>query len=97
MAKFEVREVFRLSSRGQLVIAGIAIEGTVATGMNARVWLDGGAYWSLPIEAVEYIDRPALKESLIGLVCPESHPSDAEVCQTLCPLGTVIEIAEPST
>jgi hypothetical protein len=77
-----------------MVIAGVIIEGNVVAGMKALVWLDGQAFWSLPIESVEYIDRPALKESLIGLVCTESDPGDAEACQTLCPLGTLIDIAE---
>jgi hypothetical protein len=94
MAKFEVREVFRLPQRGELVIAGKVTEGSVSAGMSALVWLDGGAFWDLPLRSVEYIDRVAVGESLVGLVCAELTEGDAEVCSELCPAGSVIEIQE---
>jgi len=94
MSKLEVREVFRLPQRKQFVIAGVVAEGVMREGMNALVWLDGGAYWSIPVLSVEFIDRLLVTESLIGLVCAEQDTSDAATCQELCPFGTVIEVRE---
>jgi len=94
MSKLEVREVFRLSQRKQFVIAGVVVEGVMRQGMNALIWLDGEAYWAIPVLSVEFIDRLLVTESLVGLVCAEQDASDAATCQELCPLGTVIEIRE---
>lgn len=94
MAKFEVREVFRLPQRGELVIAGKVMEGSVSAGMSALIWLDGGAFWDLPVRSIEYIDRLAVGESLVGLVCADLSKEDAEVCSELCPAGSVIEVQE---
>jgi hypothetical protein len=94
MTKFEVREVFRLQSRRQVVIAGITLEGNARAGMHARVWLDSQAYWILKIESVEFIDRFQPQETLVGLLCNEQDPSDAETCGALCPMGTIIELTE---
>ena len=77
MAKLVVHEVFRLPSRGQFVIAGRVLEGSIDPGMRALVWLDGQAFWSIPIRAVEFIDRIAIRESLVGLVCDETADGDA--------------------
>ena len=93
MAKLEMHEVFRLPSRGQFVIAGRLLEGSIDPGMRALVWLDGQAFWSIPIRAVEFIDRIAIRESLVGLVCDETADEDAETCHALSPVGTVIEIS----
>jgi len=62
--------------------------------MNALVLLDSGLYWRIPIAAVEFIDRIASKESLVGLVCPEKTAEDAELCYGLCEIGTEIEVTE---
>ena len=92
MAKFEVREVFRLIQRCELVIAGKVLEGSVNAGMSALVWLDGGAFWDLPVRSVEFVDRIAVGESVVCLVCAELTEGDAEVCSELCPAGSVIEV-----
>jgi hypothetical protein len=94
MARFEVKEVFRLSTRQQLVIAGSVLEGSACKGMSARIWLDGDAFWVLPIDAVEVLDRRPGKETLTALVCDERDPEAAAWCNGLCPEGTVIDLIE---
>jgi hypothetical protein len=93
MAKVEVRFAFRLATRKQFVIACVMVEGTVSAGMRALIWVDGEAYWAIPILSVEFIDRIASKESFVGLVCAEQREDDAEIVQELCSSGTVIEVA----
>jgi len=61
--------------------------------MNVLVLLDSKLYWRIPIAAIEFVDG---KESLVGLVCPETTAEDAELCYGLCEMGTEIEIAEAS-
>ncbi|WMW79707.1 hypothetical protein RF679_13735 [Undibacterium cyanobacteriorum] len=97
MAKFEVREVFRLPQRGELVIAGKITEGTVQVGMSAYVWLDGGLYWDLPVRSIEFLDRVSVGESLISLVCRENTEYDAELCSELCPIGSIIDVTDASS
>lgn len=94
MAKFGVREVLWLRGRGELVLVGDVTEGTVSTGMHALVWLDSGAYWVLSVTSVEFIDRLAVGESLVGLVCGGYNEEDARACAELCPPGEVIEVKE---
>jgi hypothetical protein len=95
MARFEVKEVFPLSTRRKLVMAGTVLEGDVCKGMSAQIWLDGEAFWVLPIDSVEVIDRPA-SETLTGLVCAEQDGEAVALCKDLCPPGTVISVAEAS-
>lgn len=94
MAKFDVREVFWLASRSELVFAGNIIEGTISAGMQALVWLDSKAYWALPIHSVEFIDRISVGESLVVLVCAGQSEEDAKICSELCLPGDVIEVTE---
>jgi hypothetical protein len=94
MASFEVREVFRLPSRNEFVIAGTIIEGTIIPSMVVSVWMDSKLYWHIPVKSIEYIDRIALNESLVGLVCTETNPNEALLCSDLCPLGAVVEVKE---
>lgn len=94
MAKFSVREVLWLQSRRELVLVGTIAEGMVSAGMQALVWLDGKAYWALPVTSVEFIDRLAVGESFVGLVCAGQTEDDARNCSELCLPGDVIEVAE---
>jgi hypothetical protein len=94
MAKFEVREVFRLASRGEFAIAGIVTEGKVRPGMGASIWIDSELFWNIPIARIEYIDRIALRESLVALVCEEQNLEEALLCSDFCPLGAVIEVKD---
>ncbi|WP_395669762.1 hypothetical protein [Rhodoferax sp.] len=96
MAKFGVREVHWLQGRGELVIAGNIMEGNVSAGMQALVWLDSKAYWALPVTSVEFIDRHAVGESLVGLVCAGQDEEAARTCAELCLPGDVIEVTEES-
>jgi hypothetical protein len=92
MSKFKVDEVLRLPSRGEVVFAGSVIEGRVAPGMRVRLELQEGLYTTIQIKSVEFIDRIALKQSLLGLLCAERSEKDADVYADLCPSGTVIEV-----
>ena len=92
MATFEVLRVFRLPSREAYVIAGRIIEGTVRAGMFAQVLVDGQLYWSIPIQAIEFVDDISANESKIGLVCQERSAEEFPWAEGLCPPGARIEI-----
>lgn len=94
MAKFTVREVLWLQGRNELLLAGSISEGTVLAGMQALVWLDSKAFWAIPVTSVEFIDRPSVGETLVGLVCAGQTADDAKVCAELCLPGDVIEVAD---
>jgi len=92
MARFEVQEIFRLSSRRQVVVAGAIVDGSIRQGQKILFPLQDGLYCSAVITSVEYIDRPAFKESLVALVCNENDPQEAELYAGLCSPGTVISV-----
>ena len=92
MSRFEVREVFRLTSRKQIFIAGIILEGSVRVGDTVLFDLQEGLCCSAEIIGVEYLDRVAMSESLVCLVFAERDPNEATVYSTLCPSGTLITI-----
>lgn len=71
MAMFEVHEVFRLPARQLVVIAGKLLEGKVAAGMEVRFELQPSLSCSALVKSVEFIDRVAAQESLVGLVFSE--------------------------
>lgn len=95
-SRFEVREVFRLRSRQQIVIAGVILEGLVRIGDIALFELHEGLHCSAEIIAVEYLDRRAVSDSLVCLALTESDPAQAALYASLCPLGSVLKI-EPRT
>ncbi len=94
MARFEVREVFRLSRLNKFVFAGDIVEGTVAAGMTARVWLDGSAFCVLRVESVEYVDSIATGDTMVGLVFHEGNERQSEFYSDLCSMGTIIELTD---
>ena len=85
MAKFQVHEVFRLPIRQQFVMAGTIVEGVVRPGKHAMIILQDKLTWSIPIAAVEFIDRlaSAPEKSLVGLVFAEQSSEDASLPGTL--------------
>ncbi len=92
MASFEICEVIRLPSRNEFVITGTIADGEISPGMVVSIWIDSKLYWNIPVKSIEYIDRLALNETLVGLVCSESNPNEALLCSDLCPLGTIVEV-----
>jgi hypothetical protein len=98
MARFEVRAMFRLSLGPSIVFAGRILEGTVQSSMWVRLEGRSGSPVMCQVKSVEFIDRPSVGESLVGLVCAESNPEDAGRYADLCPPGTVIDVTdqEPS-
>ena len=99
MAKFQVHEVFRLPIRQQFVMAGTIVEGVVRPGKHAMIILQDKLTWSIPIAAVEFIDRlaSAPEQSLVDLVFADQSSEDAYLCQGLCEVGTLIDVSEPGS
>jgi len=91
-ARFEVREVFRISARRKVVVAGVILDGTVRSGQIINFKLQDGLFCSAKIASVEYIDRVSSRESLVGLLCDEQDPQEAALYAELCPPGTVVEV-----
>jgi hypothetical protein len=92
MAKFEFREVFRLPLRKEFVITGVVIEGEIKEGMVVAIWIDSKLYWHIPVKHIEFVDRVAQNESLVGLVCEELNTEDASLFSDFCSIGDVIEV-----
>lgn len=92
MTKFEIREVINLPRRVEFILAGRVLEGEVRAGMSALISTQAELYWSLTVNAIEYIDRISVGESLVGLVCMDDDDQAAEICSEFCPPGTVIEV-----
>jgi len=91
-AQFEVREIFRLSHGPSVVFAGRIIDGTVRAGMEISLELQPRLTCSCTIRSVEYIDRVSVGETLVGLLCAEIDPGQAELYSDLCPPGTVVQV-----
>ena len=94
-ARFEVSNVFALRSRGSVVLTGRVSAGNIVPGMHILVWLDGGLFWSLPIESVEFVDGPG-KLSQVGLVLAGQGREEFELLSGLCPVGTEVEVKAPA-
>ena len=97
MARFEVREVFRLTSRTQIVLAGVVLGGSVRAGDIASFELQPGLFLSAKVTGVEYLDRVSIGQSLVCLVLPERDSTEADLYADICPPGTVIDVAVPAT
>jgi len=93
MAKFEVHEIFRLPARREIVIAGSVLEGQVSAGMSVQFELQPKLTCSAIIKGVEFIDRVAAHESLVGLVLVEQDEKEALVYSDLCPIGTIVDVS----
>ena len=94
-AQFEVRRILRKDPHDQfpfIVFAGLIRDGTVRAGMKISLELQERLSCNCEILAVEYVDYVSADETLIGLLCAETDPGEAELYSDLCPPGTVVEI-----
>lgn len=93
-ARFEVREIFRFTARRKVVVAGRVIDGIARAGQTINFKAPDGLSWSARIASIEVVDRIFSGQSLIGLLCNEQDPREAELCTQLCPPGTVVELSD---
>src|SRR5687768_2645257 len=94
-AQFEVRKIFRNDPHGPfplIVFAGIIVDGTVRAGMEIALDLQPRLSCSCKILSIEYFDHVSAGETLIGFLCAETDPGEADLYSDLCPPGTVVEI-----
>src|SRR4029078_3413941 len=94
-AQFEVRRILRQDPQSPfpiIVFAGLILDGTVHAGMEISLELQHGLSCSCEIIGLEYVDYVSADETLVGLVCAETDPGEAELYSELCPPGTVVEI-----
>ena len=94
MALFEVREVFRISRDPSLVFAGNILEGTITPGMRIIIELQPKLTCSCEVVAIDYVDRPSVKDHLVALRCLEHDPNEAAAYSELLHPGTVVEVAD---
>lgn len=94
MARFKVREVFRISKHPSVVIAGDVSEGAVKPGMYVLIELQPGLTFSCEIAEIDYVDRVGTGESLVALRCKEDENDQAILYADLLPPGTVIEVVD---
>lgn len=92
-ARFEVREVLRLTARRKVVLAGRVLDGIARSGQTINFKVPDGHSWSARIASVEFVDR-LFSEQLVGLLCDERDPREAALYAELCPPGTVVELSE---
>lgn len=100
-ARFKVNRVFRVQGRVRVFLSGRIESGIVRPGMVARVHLDGGLCWAIPVESLDYVDvdrAAGLAEVALGLKVggglPDLHGNGFEDLQALCLAGDVIDIAD---
>jgi hypothetical protein len=91
-AQFELRKVFRLSHGPFIVFAGHILDGTVHPGMEISLELQPRLSCSCEILSIEYVDYVTAGETLVGLLCAETEPDEAELYADLCPPGTVLKV-----
>jgi hypothetical protein len=100
-ARFEVREVQYVASRGWALCTGNVLEGSARAGMRGRVagGLDGDLGGGLdgnprewPVAAVEYIGDLPRRRTVIALASEALDMADAQAWEALMPAGTVIEL-----
>jgi len=94
-AQFKVRKIFRKDPHSPfplVVFAGLILDGTVRAGMEISLELQRGLSCGCEILSVEHLDYVAINETLVGLLCEEKDPGEAELYSELCPPGTVVEI-----
>ena len=94
-AQFEVREILRKDPHSPfplIVFAGLILDGTVRAGMEISLELQQRLSCSCEILGVEYVDYVSVDETLVGLLCAETDPGEADLYSDLCPPGTIVEI-----
>jgi hypothetical protein len=96
-ARFEVREVQYVASRGWALCTGSVLEGDARVGMRGRVAArvngsDNAALREWPVAAVEYIEDFPQRRTVIALASDALDLSDAQAWEALMPAGTVIEL-----
>lgn len=94
-SKFEVRAVLRLTllNRPSIVFSGRVLAGSIQPGMSIQFELQPGRMHSCPVASLEFIERVSAGESLVGLVCLETHAGEADRYSELCPPGTIIAVS----
>ena len=92
-ARFEVREVLRLTARRKVVLAGRVLEGVARSGQTINFRYQD-RHFSAKIASVEFVDRVLPDETLVGLLCDERDPREATLYAQLCPRGTVVELSD---
>jgi hypothetical protein len=60
--------------------------------MEVHVWIDGGLFWTIPVQSVEYIDGPG-DLSEVALALPHQEGEELELLVDLCPAGTTVDVA----
>jgi hypothetical protein len=93
--KFTVRGTFLLRSRNRLIVYGDVVEGTVASGEELRVPLNGSFAMTVPIESVEMIDGTSTG-SHVPLVVAEDDSLGHDLIQALGFGGETLAVQIPS-
>ncbi len=89
-AQFEVINLFEAA--GRKVLEGKILNGRIKGGMDAMIWLDDGAYWSVPVRSVEFVDHITKKEGNIGLTIDLDDEEDWDSMKELCRPGDRIKL-----
>jgi hypothetical protein len=95
LAQFEVRKILRMDSYDPvplILFAGLILDGTVRAGMTITFELHRRQSVRREILGIEYVDYVSADETLIGLLCAENDPDEAELYSDCCPAGTILEI-----
>jgi len=89
-SKFKVNSVFHIPGRPETFIAGSIQEGTIQSGMQAKVLVDGELYMVADIKSLESIRDAHRSDLVLALDTPEMDTQ--ELWTTLCCAGDTIDI-----
>jgi hypothetical protein len=90
-AKFEVSRVFNLPDVSRTVLAGRIVSGVISEDMAVHLLIDGGLFWTIPLESVEYVERDSSSEVALTISLQEGE--DLALLLGLCPVGTTVDVA----
>lgn len=100
-AKFQVNRIFRVHGRDAVFASGMIESGVVRIGMVARINIDGGLFWAIPVMSLDYVDVDRAKgiaELALGLDVggglADLHGNGFEDLKALCVVGDVIDIED---
>ncbi len=91
IATFSIIHVFALESRHFIVAAGEILDGTVRSGLIARL-ADSPEAFEHKIHSIEFVDRTAEGTSHPALVFSYSSPEEAERWKATLTPGASLEI-----
>ena len=90
-AKFELKKITAKAEFKTVELKGRVCQGQVSSGMQTKVWVDGGLYMKALIKAVEY-EKEGADRGLATLVLDAPESDVRELWLALCQAGDMLAV-----